>query len=82
MYPILSTKTGGKAVLWLSRLDCRAIPIFIMNPAFIPVRIKLVKPKCNQKIWGLPLFFIRILVFHSYILHYADASGVVPVMGL
>ena len=61
-------------------MHSRVIPIFFINSTLIPIKIKLVSPKCYQKVFWQPLFFIRILVFHSYLLHYAAASGVVPVM--
>ena len=61
-------------------MGSRLVPIFFVNPICIPIKIQLVHPKCNQKILGLPLFFVRILVLHSNVPHNAAASWVVSVM--
>ena len=62
------------------KMGSRLVPIFFVNPICIPIKIQLVHPKCNQKILGLPLFFVRILVLHSNVPHNAAASWVVSVM--
>lgn len=61
-------------------MDSGIIPIFLIDSAVVSVKIQLVQPEGDRKIFGLPLFFIRVLVFHSQPLHYAAASGIIYIM--
>lgn len=61
-------------------MGSRLVPIFFVNPICIPIKIQLVHPKCNQKILGLPLFFVRILVSHPHVPHNTAAAGIVSVV--
>ena len=61
-------------------MHSRIVPIFFINPAFIPIQVQLVHPKGHQNVFGLPVLLIRILIFHTCISHDAAASGIISVM--
>ena len=59
----------------------RGIPVFPVNPFPVAIQIQLIHAEGDESIFGLPLLFVRILVLHSQISHYAAASWVFSVMG-
>lgn len=56
------------------------IPVFLIDPVFLPVKIQLIHPKYHRLIFGLPLLLVRITIFHSDLSHNAAASRIVPII--
>ena len=56
------------------------LPVFVIHRVIFAVQIQLIHAKNHGEILGLPLFLVRIAIFHAQILHHAAAAGVVYVM--
>ena len=76
---LFTLSTGS--YIWFYKMHRRIIPIFFVSPFRVSIKIELIHSKYYYDIFWLPLFFIRILVFHTHILHNAAAPGIIPVMG-
>ena len=61
-------------------MNLRFVPVSLINPAFITVKIELIHPEYDLNIFRLPLFLIRISVFHSEALHHAAAPRIIYIM--
>ena len=57
-----------------------SVPILFVNSAFIPVQVQLIHAEHDREIFGLPLFFVRILVSHPHVPHNTAAAGIVSVV--
>ena len=57
----------------------RIFPIFFINTDVI-FEVYLIHSESYQQVFWLPLFLVRILVFHTHLFHNATAPGVVDVM--
>ena len=63
-------------------MHSRIVPIFSENTVILFIEIQLIHSEGNQKILGLTLFFIGILIFHSHLPHNPRSGGVMRQVGM
>ena len=56
------------------------VPIFFIYPILLSIEIQLIHSECYQNVFGLPQFFIRVPVRHTYGLHHISTSRIVYIM--
>lgn len=56
------------------------VPIFFIYPVLLSVEIQLIHSECYQNVFGLPQFFIRVPVRHTYGLYHVSTSRIVYIV--
>lgn len=64
----------------LDKMNRIFVPIFFIYPVLLSVEIQLIHSECYQNVFGLPQFFIRVPVRHTYGLYHVSTSRIVYIV--
>lgn len=54
------------------------VPILFIHKILVTIKVELIHFEYDRKILWLPLFFIGITIYHTYLLHNIAASVTIP----